>query len=75
MQSAGISIPVFAGTLYSITGIGELSATWRKIKFILKLLGLLCRVIHSRFRGVERGHGVEIFFSHFNVFRYTLYMV
>lgn len=28
MQSAGKSIPVFAGTLYRITGIGELSATW-----------------------------------------------
>ena len=32
MQSAGKSIPVFAGTLYKITGIGELSATWQKIK-------------------------------------------
>lgn len=27
MHSAGKSIPVFAGTLYKITGIGELSAT------------------------------------------------
>lgn len=62
MQSAGISIPVFAGTLYRITGIGELSATWQKIKFILTSLGLLCRVIHLRFRGAERGYGVEIFF-------------
>ena len=38
MHSAGKSIPVFAGTLYKITGIGELSATcqtvWNKKPFI-----------------------------------------
>jgi len=29
-HSAGKSIPVFAGTLYKITGIGEMSATYQK---------------------------------------------
>lgn len=31
MHSAGKSIPVFAGTLYKITGIGELSATCQTV--------------------------------------------
>ena len=31
MHSAGKSIPVFAGTLYKITGIGEFSATCQTV--------------------------------------------
>ena len=31
-HSAGMSIPVLAGTLYKITGIGELSATCKIFK-------------------------------------------
>lgn len=64
MQSAGKSIPVFAGTLYRITGIGELSATWGKKLLINETL----QQYHEECT-TDRGRGkhflfVILFFSH-----------
>lgn len=63
MQSAGKSIPVFAGTLYRITGIGELSATWREIKLSMTSSATPRRVYHWRGRGRQFSFKV-LFFNH-----------
>jgi len=38
--SAGRSIPVFAGTLYNITGIGDASATYKIMKIPFLVIGI-----------------------------------